>query len=119
MTRVLVWSTNAQLGREIQRAVGPPGFDVRAVTHEQLDSNDGGTVIDLEMQRRPMRVANAAAHTAFDRVEEEPAEAFAVIAAGAARLVVLPSGAAIVCCIAPRTTCSMVQRMAGTRNPTL
>jgi dTDP-4-dehydrorhamnose reductase len=87
MTRVLLCGANGQLGREIQRTPWPPGFDVRPIAHEQLDITDERAVMDLVEQLSPALVVNAAAYTAVDRAEDEPAQAFGVNAAGAAHLV--------------------------------
>ena len=87
MTRVLLCGANGQLGREIQRTRWPPGFDVRPVAHDTLDITNEGDVIERVGQLRPALIINAAAYTAVDRAEDEPAKAFAVNAAGTSHLV--------------------------------
>jgi dTDP-4-dehydrorhamnose reductase len=87
VTRVLVCGAGGQLGRELQRVPWPPLFELHAVSLEQLDITDEAAVATLVEQLRPAVIVNAAAYTAVDRAEDEPATAFAVNAAGVAHLV--------------------------------
>jgi dTDP-4-dehydrorhamnose reductase len=87
MTRVLVCGANGQLGRELQRVPWPRGFKIEARSVDELDITDQSAVTTLVAQLRPSVIVNAAAYTAVDRAEDEPAKAFAVNAAGVAHLV--------------------------------
>ena len=86
MTRVLVCGANGQLGRELQRVRWPPPFELEALSVEQLDITDQRAVTATVEQLRPAVIVNAAAYTAVDRAEDEPAKAFAVNATGVAHL---------------------------------
>jgi dTDP-4-dehydrorhamnose reductase len=87
VTRVLVCGAGGQLGRELQRVPWPPGFEIHAASLEQLDITDESAVAALVDQLRPAVIVNAAAYTAVDRAEDEPATAFAVNAAAIGHLV--------------------------------
>jgi dTDP-4-dehydrorhamnose reductase len=87
MTRVLVCGANGQLGRELQRVSWPHPFALHAVSVEQLDITDEEAVAAHVQRLRPAVIVNAAAYTAVDRAEDEPAKAFAVNAGGVAHLV--------------------------------
>jgi dTDP-4-dehydrorhamnose reductase len=86
MTRVLVCGANGQLGRELQRARWPSDFTIEALSIERLDITDQRAVTALVEQLRPAVIVNAAAYTAVDRAEDEPAKAFAVNAVGVKHL---------------------------------
>jgi dTDP-4-dehydrorhamnose reductase len=84
---VLVCGAGGQLGRELQRVSWPPRFEIHAVGREQLDITDETAVETRVAALRPHVIVNAAAYTAVDRAEDEPATAFAVNAAGVGHLV--------------------------------
>ena len=87
MTRVLLTGASGQVGRELQRAEWPSGFKLWPVDHGQVDIADEAAVHALFENVRPAIVVNAAAYTAVDKAEDDPATAFAVNAAGVAHLV--------------------------------
>jgi len=87
VTRVLVCGAGGQLGRELQRVTWPAQFEIRPIALEQLDITDEAAVATLVAELRPHVIVNAAAYTAVDRAEDEPATAFAVNAAAVGNLV--------------------------------
>ena len=82
----LVFGANGQVGRELLRALAPLGA-VQATTRTgtladggaclQADFADAEAVVALLDAVRPDCVVNAAAYTAVDKAESEPAAAFA------------------------------------------
>jgi dTDP-4-dehydrorhamnose reductase len=86
MTRVLVCGANGQLGRELQRARWPASFEVLPLSRAQLDIADAGAVAERIAELQPALIVNAAAYTAVDRAEEEPAKAFSINGAGVAHV---------------------------------
>jgi len=78
MSRVaLVLGAGGQLGRELL-ATAPAEVTLRAATREQLDITDASAVAALLQREKPDVVFNAAAYTAVDKAESEPALAFAI-----------------------------------------
>jgi dTDP-4-dehydrorhamnose reductase len=75
--RILVTGAQGQLGRELAATLAPLGH-VTAVDREELDLEDRGTVARALAQYAPELIVNAAAYTAVDQAESEPAQAFAV-----------------------------------------
>jgi len=80
----LVFGANGQVGEELQRALAPLGDIVRTSRSGRLtdgsaclkaDFLDAGPVVALLDATRPKRVINAAAYTAVDKAESEPAAA--------------------------------------------
>jgi len=86
VTRVLVSGAGGQLGRELQRVAWPAQFEIHPIALEQLDITDETAVATLVAELRPHVIVNAAAYTAVDRAEDEPATAFAVNAAAVGHL---------------------------------
>jgi dTDP-4-dehydrorhamnose reductase len=80
--RVLVAGHAGQLARAAAAAFAAAGHDVKALGRPALDLTDRAT-IEAALASRPQLVINAAAYTAVDRAEDEPALARAVNAAGA------------------------------------
>ncbi|MGO3127403.1 MAG: dTDP-4-dehydrorhamnose reductase [Luteimonas sp.] len=80
----LVFGANGQVGQELLRALAPLG-DVRGTTRTgtlpdgsgclTADFSDPDSIVALLDVTRPTRVINAAAYTAVDRAESEPAAA--------------------------------------------
>jgi dTDP-4-dehydrorhamnose reductase len=79
--RVLVTGATGQVGWELQRCV-PEGVELDAVGRDTIDLA-GTDVLARVLARAPELIINAAAYTAVDRAETEPALAYAVNAAGA------------------------------------
>jgi dTDP-4-dehydrorhamnose reductase len=83
--KVIVTGADGQLGRELQ-LTAPVGVDCLPLNRVELDIGDLPAVsrrLDLE---QPGVLINAAAYTAVDRAESEPAAAARVNAEGAANL---------------------------------
>jgi dTDP-4-dehydrorhamnose reductase len=79
--KVLVTGASGQVGRALQDTV-PSGVEMRALTHAHLDISDAAAVRRTLADFSPAVVINAAAYTAVDRAESEPAAAAAINAAG-------------------------------------
>ncbi|MGK2915719.1 MAG: dTDP-4-dehydrorhamnose reductase [Porticoccaceae bacterium] len=91
-TDILLLGAQGQVGWELCRALAPVGR-INAIGRSQCDLTDVDAVVELIRSRRPDLVVNAAAYTAVDRAETEPALAMrinaelpAVLAAEAKRL---------------------------------
>ncbi len=70
--RILLTGGNGQLGWELERVLGPLG-QVFAYDRGTLDIGDPAAVAARVRESRPQIVVNAAAFTAVDRAETEPA----------------------------------------------
>lgn len=82
--RLVVTGSQGQVARSlVERASGRPGIEVVAVGRPDLDLEDPATVLPALAAAAPDLVVSAAAYTAVDRAETEPARAFAVNEAGA------------------------------------
>ncbi len=75
--KVLITGANGQVGWELQRALAPLG-EVVALSHAQLDLANADAIRQALRHAAPDLIVNAAAYTAVDRAEEEPALAQAV-----------------------------------------
>jgi dTDP-4-dehydrorhamnose reductase len=88
--RVLLLGCNGQVGWELQRALAPLGevlacdFDTPAPW--RADFGDPPSLVDLVRRAAPEVIVNAAAHTAVDKAESEPARARALNAEAPALL---------------------------------
>ncbi len=82
--RALVTGARGQLGRALVQVLGPRL--VAGQDREALDIRDGAAIARACDELRPDVIFNAAAHTAVDRAESDPAAAFAVNAVGPAHL---------------------------------
>lgn len=82
---VLLLGATGQLGRELLARAAPLG-PVLTPTRRELDLTDPASIEALLDATRPALVLNAAAYTAVDRAESEPALAHAVNALGPAAL---------------------------------
>jgi hypothetical protein len=78
---VLIAGASGQVGRALQAAI-PQGAEVHALTHAQLDISDAAAVRRTLADFSPAVVINAAAYTAVDRAETEPAAVDAITATG-------------------------------------
>ena len=78
--KILLIGCNGQLGRELRRSLACLG-EVVAVDSDQLDLANSRAVRDAVRAMKPTAIVNAAAYTAVDKAEAEPALAEAVNAA--------------------------------------
>lgn len=88
--KILLFGASGQVGWELQRSLAPLG-ELVALGRGGApglcgDLSDPAGVAATVRQVRPDAIVNAAAYTAVDRAESEPAEAMAVNAAGPAAL---------------------------------
>lgn len=82
--RLVVTGREGQVARSlVERASRHEGIEVVAVGRPDLDLEDPATVLPALAEAAPDLVVSAAAYTAVDRAEAEPARAFAVNEAGA------------------------------------
>ena len=75
--KLLLLGCNGQVGQELQRTLAPLG-EVVAWGRQQCDLAQLESVKELILQQAPDTIVNAAAYTAVDRAESEPALANAV-----------------------------------------
>ncbi len=83
--RVLLTGAQGQVGRALT-ALSPPGIQLYASTHRELDICDAAAVRAVLERVAPDWIVNAAAYTAVDRAEAEPALAHGVNAGGPQQL---------------------------------
>jgi dTDP-4-dehydrorhamnose reductase len=76
--KLLITGANGQLGHELVRATIAAGHEVVATSHETLDITDKTAVDDVITSARPDVVIHAAAWTAVDACESDPAKALLV-----------------------------------------
>lgn len=82
--RILVTGRDGQLGRCLaERAAAHPGLEIIATSRAEADLSSAGSVAAAIASVRPDLVINAAAYTAVDQAEDEPALAFRINAEGA------------------------------------
>jgi dTDP-4-dehydrorhamnose reductase len=77
VTRILLTGRNGQVGAELVTALAPLG-DVCAFDHATLDLGDAAAIVAAVRKTSPDVIVNAAAYTAVDRAEAEPALAMAI-----------------------------------------
>lgn len=82
---ILLVGAQGQLGWELQRTA-PAGLTLHALDRAALDITDAAAVQACVEALRPGLIINAAAYTAVDRAEQEPALAYAVNRDGPAHL---------------------------------
>jgi len=80
---ILLFGAAGQVGRNLMAVAQQRGIDIRGVTRAQADITQPDAVAAVVAQAQPRLVVNAAAYTAVDRAEREPALAHAVNAIGA------------------------------------
>jgi dTDP-4-dehydrorhamnose reductase len=83
--KVLVCGASGQVGKALLHA-RPADAQLLTLTHTQLDIGDATAVHSAIAAFQPQVVINAAAYTAVDRAEDEPALAEAINATGPANL---------------------------------
>jgi dTDP-4-dehydrorhamnose reductase len=76
MTRVLLLGASGQLGTEILRTRLPAGWTIVAAERGVFDLADPPRLREATITARPDAIINAAAYTAVDKAESEPALAF-------------------------------------------
>jgi dTDP-4-dehydrorhamnose reductase len=86
VTAVLVFGATGQIGRELVGQAWPDGIRAVGADRGTADIADRTAVGHAFARMRPDLVVNAAAYTAVDGAEQEPARAFAVNRDGAAHL---------------------------------
>jgi dTDP-4-dehydrorhamnose reductase len=77
MRRILVTGANGQVGWELRRALATLG-EVQALDRAGLDLADSGQLRAVVRSLAPNLIVNAAAYTAVDKAESEPALAMAI-----------------------------------------
>jgi dTDP-4-dehydrorhamnose reductase len=75
--KALITGATGQLGQALARSV-PPDVEAIALDHEALDLGDAALIESKLGSIQPSVVINAAAYTAVDRAESEPARAYAI-----------------------------------------
>jgi dTDP-4-dehydrorhamnose reductase len=80
--KVLITGAGGQLGRDLQTHCEARGDDVVAATHARLDVSDRDAVYQAITGVQPDVVVHAAAYTAVDACESDPATAFRVNSLG-------------------------------------
>jgi dTDP-4-dehydrorhamnose reductase len=75
--RILLLGKNGQLGWELRRTLAPLG-SIAAVDYEDVDLADSERLRLKVRELRPEVIVNAAAYTAVDKAESEPAKAYAI-----------------------------------------
>jgi dTDP-4-dehydrorhamnose reductase len=75
--RILLLGTGGQVGHELERTLAPLG-EVRGLDYPAVDLADPDSLVAACRETRPGLIVNAAAYTAVDRAESEPALAQAI-----------------------------------------
>jgi len=73
--RILLLGKNGQVGWELQRALSPLGELIALDRHEGGDLADSAALVATVQRHAPQLIVNAAAYTAVDKAESEPAAA--------------------------------------------
>ena len=97
--KILVTGREGQLARSLaEKAADHPDVDLIFTSRAEADLSSTGSVADAIAAVRPELVVNAAAYTAVDKAEEEPALAFRINgeAAGEAAAAARDAGAPII-----------------------
>jgi dTDP-4-dehydrorhamnose reductase len=84
--KLLVLGAAGQVGRELCRTVWLPGTILVGFDRDRIDIADRDAVFATVERERPEIIVNAAAYTAVDRAESEPAAAWAANCTGPANL---------------------------------
>lgn len=83
--RIVITGAHGQVGRALAQTT-PKGMEVAALSRQDLDITDTDAVDQKIGSLSPDWIINAAAYTAVDQAEEEPARAAAVNATGAGNI---------------------------------
>jgi dTDP-4-dehydrorhamnose reductase len=81
--RTVITGANGMTGAELARQARSKGWDVTALTHDDLDVAELPSVQDAIGRAQPHIIFNAAAYTAVDAAEDEVEKAMAVNGTGA------------------------------------
>ncbi|HML30534.1 MAG TPA: dTDP-4-dehydrorhamnose reductase, partial [Hyphomicrobium sp.] len=81
--RILIIGRNGQMSRSLDERLVAGGYHVVKIGRPEVDLRDPVSVSKAVEAAKPAFVVNAAAYTAVDQAEEEPAAAFETNAAGA------------------------------------
>jgi dTDP-4-dehydrorhamnose reductase len=84
--KILVIGRHGQLAQSLLETKLAPSIEILALGRPHLDVSRPGTIVEAVDKAAPHLVVNAAAYTAVDNAETEPAEASAVNAAGAGQV---------------------------------
>lgn len=77
LNKIMITGKTGQIGWELQRTLAPLG-EVVALDRQQLNLGDPDQIREKVREIKPKIIVNAAAYTAVDKAEEEPAAAEAV-----------------------------------------
>ncbi|MEJ6002080.1 dTDP-4-dehydrorhamnose reductase [Paucibacter soli] len=96
--KILLLGKNGQVGWELQRALAPLGELIALDRHEGADLADSAALAATVRAHAPQVIVNAAAYTAVDKAESEPALAAQINATAPALLagIAMESGALLV-----------------------
>jgi len=81
--RIAVTGKQGQVAQSLAEIGAETGVEIVLVGRPELDLRDASTVYDAIARVKPDLIVSAAAYTAVDKAEAEPAEAFAINAVGA------------------------------------
>jgi dTDP-4-dehydrorhamnose reductase len=98
--RILVTGANGQLGRDLMELLEKDsGFSALGTDRDTMDITDPKECAAVMEQFRPDAVLHAAAHTAVDKAESEPDEAFRINTLGSRNVSAAASRIGAKCCI--------------------
>jgi dTDP-4-dehydrorhamnose reductase len=92
---ILVFGSAGQLGREILKLAGDRGLQAAGLTRREADITDAAAIARAVAAVAPHLIVNAAAYTAVDKAESEPAAAEAVNSEGAGTIARVAAAAGV------------------------
>jgi dTDP-4-dehydrorhamnose reductase len=92
---ILVFGAAGQLGREIMKLAAERGLEAAGLTHGEADITDAAAIARALAAVTPHLIVNAAAYTAVDKAESEPAAAAAINSEGAGTVARLAAAAGV------------------------
>ena len=84
--KLLITGHHGQVGQALIQQAADHNFQVAAYDRSELDITDRAAVLQTVEREQPAVIINAAAYTAVDKAESEPAAAYAANAEGAENL---------------------------------